>query len=89
MNTKQIIAVTSLALVFARVIVAAEAVSPERWRQALESDWLLQAQLDAEAQRAAQLTTSDDAAGGCDGVTNGKWGFHTAEQGNPGGSGAA
>ena len=49
----------------------------------LEKEWLLEAQLHAEAQHAANLSTRDDAAGGCDGVTNGKWGFHTTQETNP------
>jgi hypothetical protein len=53
------------------------------WQQQLEKDWQLQARLEAEGQRPAKVTTRDDAAGGCDGVTNGKWGFHTADQENP------
>ncbi|NOS69161.1 MAG: hypothetical protein HOP33_04445, partial [Verrucomicrobia bacterium] len=61
---------------------AAPESSPD-WSQVLEKDWLLEAQLHAEAQHAANLSTSDDAAGGCDGVTNGKWGFHTGLEANP------
>jgi len=55
----------------------------QAWRQLLEKEWLLEAQLHAEAQHAANLSTRDDAAGGCDGVTNGKWGFHTTQETNP------
>lgn len=61
---------------------AAPESSPD-WSQVLEKDWLLEAQLHAEAQHATHLSTSDDAAGGCDGVTNGKWGFHTGLEANP------
>ena len=53
------------------------------WQQLLEKEWLLEAQLRAESHHASKLTTRDDAAGGCDGVTNGKWGFHTAADNNP------
>lgn len=62
---------------------ASAPAAPPGWQQELEEDWLLQAQLEAEGQRAAKVTTRDDASGGCDGVTNGKWGFHTREQENP------
>jgi hypothetical protein len=47
----------------------------DAWRRQVEADWLRQ-----DALRAApggQVTTREDAAGGCDGVKNGKFGFHT------------
>ena len=52
-------------------------------RQALiEADWIDQDRLFAEAQDAVAneplVTTAEDAGGGCDGVKNGRWGFHTA-----------
>jgi len=52
-----------------------ETVSGETLRKLIEEDWLKYAQ----ALRAARvsLTTQSDAAGGCDGVKNGKYGFHT------------
>ena len=62
---------------------AASADEASAWQALLEKEWLLEAQLHAETQRATQLGTADDAAGGCDGVTNGKWGFHTAAEPNP------
>jgi len=62
---------------------ALEPSAPQRWQQLLEKDWLLEAQLHSESQHGATLTTRDDAAGGCDGVTNGRYGFHTAQQPNP------
>jgi Hydrazine synthase alpha subunit middle domain/F5/8 type C domain len=49
----------------------------------LEAEWRLEARLRAESSIAAKLTTAEDAAGGCDGVTNGKWGFHTGLDDNP------
>ena len=49
----------------------------------LESDWLKQAQLRYGDAAAGKVTTAQDAAGGCDGVINGKWGFHTALEENP------
>ncbi len=71
------------ALVLRVCVAAAAPVESASLEQMLERDWLLQAQLDSEGARAANPTTRDDAAGGCDGVTNGKWGFHTGEQENP------
>jgi hypothetical protein len=53
------------------------------WRQQLESEWRLEARVRTESRRAAHVTTRDDAVGGCDGVTNGRYGFHTGEDENP------
>jgi len=39
----------------------------------VEADWLLQ----ETVRRPTRVTTQRDAAGGCDGVKNGKYGFHT------------
>ena len=52
-----------------------EIVSGDALRTLIEADWLKY----AEALRAARvpLTTKSDAAGGCDGVKDGKYGFHT------------
>ncbi len=44
------------------------------FRAQVEADWLLQEQLHA---RNGSISTQSDAAGGCDGVKNGRWGFHT------------
>jgi len=44
------------------------------FREQVESDWLLQEQLRS---RNATVTAQSDAAGGCDGIKNGRWGFHT------------
>ena len=76
---------TALALLLAsfRTFAAALADDTRSWQQLLEKEWLLEAQLRAESAHASKPTTRDDAAGGCDGVTNGKWGFHTDEQENP------
>ncbi|MGD8240494.1 MAG: discoidin domain-containing protein, partial [Armatimonadota bacterium] len=56
-------------------------------RALIEADWIDRDRrfalggpaVDASAQRNARgVTTVQDAAGGCDGVKNGHWGFHTA-----------
>jgi hypothetical protein len=48
-------------------------------RQQIEADWLCQ-----DAVRGLMAATpEEDAPGGCDGVKNGKWGFHTALEDNP------
>ncbi len=59
------------------------AANKETWRRLLEKDWLLEAQLRAESNHTGKPSTRDDAAGGCDGVTNGKWGFHTGQDAKP------
>ena len=58
-----------------------EAVSSDNLRRLVEEDWLKY----AEALRAvrAPLTTKSDAAGGCDGVKDGKYGFHTGLDKDP------
>lgn len=72
----------SLRLLVSLLFVSALQAAPS-WRGQLEQDWLLQARLESEGRKSDRVTTRDDAAGGCDGVTNGKWGFHTAEEENP------
>ncbi len=76
---------TTLALVLSTTIPAAraETVTPEPWRATLEAEWTREAQVLTEARAGRRLTTADDAAGGCDGVTNGRWGFHTAVENEP------
>jgi hypothetical protein len=60
------------------------AVSDAR-RAEVEADWLLQAQVREArvAGQAAKPTTAEDAAGGVDGVKDGKWGFHTLPEAKP------
>jgi len=62
------------------------AVTPEQ----IEADWLLQdvvRKLSSSPKygqpAAGRVTTQDDAAGGCDGVKDGTFGFHTDRQENP------
>ncbi|HSH16031.1 MAG TPA: discoidin domain-containing protein, partial [Verrucomicrobiae bacterium] len=55
----------------------------DAWHHLLEKEWLFEAQLNTESHHATSLSTRHDAAGGCDGVTNGKWGFHTGRDTNP------
>ncbi|MFA6545511.1 MAG: discoidin domain-containing protein [Limisphaerales bacterium] len=76
---------TALALLLAAFssLAATTAVDARSWQQLLEKEWLTEAQLRTESQLAPSLSTRDDAAGGCDGVTNGKWGFHTGQEANP------
>lgn len=60
-------------------------VVPALTRAQLEADWLAQARLryTPQAGRFALVTPEEDAAGGCDGVRDGKWGFHTEMEQDP------
>jgi len=49
----------------------------------LERDWLQQAELRYSATAHETISCEEDAAGGVDGVIDGKWGFHTEAQQNP------
>lgn len=53
------------------------------WNQRLEADWLLAEKAAAQEGVTAKVTTQNDAAGGCDGVKTGEWGFHTGEDNGP------
>ncbi|HRZ83947.1 MAG TPA: discoidin domain-containing protein, partial [Candidatus Hydrogenedentes bacterium] len=56
------------------------AAAPAVTRAGVEADWARQ----AEVRRPQALPTPAlDAAGGCDGVMEGKWGFHTAHEKQP------
>lgn len=51
----------------------------------IEADWLLQARVRGPAMDSKEgpVTCEEDAAGGCDGVTTGRWGFHTRRENDP------
>jgi len=49
----------------------------------VEQDWLRQLQAARAPGQAGPVTTRADAAGAVDGVKNGKYGFHTAQEANP------
>jgi len=57
--------------------VMGHAESPQTWRRTLEADWLTEARVASLQQRDLVVTPQQDAAGGYDGIKNGKWGFHT------------
>ncbi|NLS91104.1 MAG: discoidin domain-containing protein [Planctomycetaceae bacterium] len=56
--------------------------TPAITRSQIEADWLTQARLRFPG-KSEDVPTAADAAGGCDGVIDGKWGFHTANESNP------
>ena len=50
----------------------------------LEADWLREnAVRGIPVALAGSITPEEDAAGGCDGIQNGRWGFHTALEDDP------
>jgi hypothetical protein len=64
-------------------LVSAPAMTREAWPQRIEADWLLAEEVAAQDQLGGLVTTKADAAGGCDGIRNGEWGFHTDNSKNP------
>ena len=60
-------------------IARSEDAAPPPTREQIEADWLRQ---DA-VRDVAPVTPEEDAVGACDGVKNGKWGFHTALENDP------
>ena len=70
------------------LLAATASLSPAAGEAALEADWLTQARTQTEsarkgAGRQGRISTADDAAGAVDGVKDGKWGFHTANEREP------
>ena len=61
------------------------ATTPAVTRQQLEADWLNQAHLrfGTAAATGKHVTPEDDAIGACDGIKDGKWGFHTEMEQDP------
>jgi hypothetical protein len=83
---QNVVTASLLATAAAGNLFAAENGSPASWRETVEADWLRQ---DAKRsappaeQLARKPNPAEDAAGGVDGVINGKWGFHTENEENP------
>ena len=59
--------------------VSADDAAPPPTREQIEADWLRQ----HAVRSPGAITPADDAVGACDGVKNGKWGFHTALEDDP------
>ncbi len=58
--------------------------APPPSRQQVEADWLRQDDLRfLPASSGSEVTREQDAAGAVDGVKDGKWGFHTADENQP------
>jgi hypothetical protein len=70
-----------------RPVYAAEPPAPAVTRPQIEADWLRQDELRTgsapQPAAAAHVKPEEDAAGGVDGVKDGKWGFHTENEPNP------
>jgi cytochrome c553 len=49
----------------------------------IEADWLRQAVVRSKPSVGLQISSRQDAAGGCDGVIDGHFGFHTQQEENP------
>jgi hypothetical protein len=63
---------------------AAQTTTAQDWREKVEADWLLQDSKRVLPPAGEQaVRPEEDAIGGCDGVKNGQWGFHTEAQDNP------
>ncbi len=59
-------------------------LTTDRFRQMVEEDWLRHERYRQEANAAAgEITTPVDAAGGCDGIKDGYFGFHTGKEESP------
>lgn len=64
--------------------VSPAGAAPSWWQQRLEADWTVEARLRSDAELVSRpVTTREDAAGGCDGVIHGGWGFHTGQSPEP------
>src|ERR1035438_3056511 len=72
----------AFALAMTAVLAPVPAPLAATWREQVEADWLRQ---DDKRLAAAPgpVTREEDAAGGVDGVKDGKWGFHTEFENNP------
>lgn len=75
------LAALTIAGLFAPVRLARSA-SPA-WLQSVEADWLAYEETFAAGTRPGNISTHTDAAGACDGIKNGQWGFHTGLSKNP------
>ena len=62
-------------------VTIAAAITAEQ----IETDWLRQDELrnTTTAATGKKVTVQQDASGACDGIINGKWGFHTENENNP------
>jgi hypothetical protein len=62
---------------------AAPGRAAQTWTERLEADWRLAEKVAANDGITEPATTQTDAAGGCDGIKTGEWGFHTGDSEDP------
>ncbi len=66
------------------VVVICQLAHASSFRHRIEEDWLIQEQFAQDARDKQNITaTRLDAAGGCDGIKNGLYGFHTGVADSP------
>ncbi len=63
-------------------VLVSTAHADDAFRKMVEDDWRLQERV-RWIEQTTKVTTPMDAAGGCDGVINGTWGFHTENEKDP------
>jgi hypothetical protein len=80
----------SLALAVAFIVISpwsaiSAKVSPDITSRQIEADWLRQQELRnaGKVSPEGKVTSEQDATGACDGVKDGKWGFHTENENKP------
>jgi len=64
-------------------VAVAQRGAASQWSKRVEADWALAEQVALVGNVSEPATTRSDAAGGCDGVKNGEFGFHTGEDKAP------
>jgi len=78
---------STLGFLAAAVSIAAGPIlaSPGITHEQIEADWFRQEQVRnaPTASNSTKVTPEQDAAGACDGIKNGAWGFHTENEQNP------
>ena len=63
--------------------IDASPAAADTFSRVVEADWLRQITVRELAATNAEIRPEDDAAGGCDGVKDGRWGFHTLRESTP------
>jgi hypothetical protein len=87
-GTSRLIILPALLVLVVLDATAAELPAPASASQQIEDDWLRQvaarkAPPARSSRSAAAVATRQDAVGGCDGIKDGKFGFHTNRDENP------
>ena len=71
------------ALLIGSAFTLGQPAAPPPADHALRTQWLTEETIRAETAIATDISTQADASGGCDGVKDGNWGFHTGNAANP------